>query len=64
MATNGVRKAIAAKGGAKALADALRLSKQAVSKWRRVPAARVLQVERVTGIAREDLRPDLYRRKP
>lgn len=32
----------------------------AVSQWRRVPAERVIDVERVTGIPREALRPDLY----
>jgi len=34
----------------------------AISQWRRVPAERVLDVERVTGISRHDLRPDLYPR--
>ena len=34
----------------------------AVCKWerKRVPAERVLDVERVTGIPRHELRPDLY----
>lgn len=35
------------------------ISHQAIAQWRRVPAERVLEVERVTGIARETLRPDL-----
>ncbi|MDQ0305303.1 transcriptional regulator [Ancylobacter polymorphus] len=38
------------------------------SRWetgrRRVPAERVLDVERITGISRHDLRPDLYPREP
>lgn len=42
------------------LARALvRITPQAISQWRQVPAERVLEVERVTGIAREALRPDL-----
>lgn len=42
------------------LARALvRITPQAISQWRQVPAERVLEVERVTGIARETLRPDL-----
>jgi len=48
-------------GGAKALADALgNLTPQAVSQWARVPATRVLEVERVTKVPRFELRPDLY----
>ena len=43
-----------------ALADALGLSKQAVYQWDRVPATRVLDVERLTGISRHELRPDLF----
>lgn len=42
------------------LADALGVTRGAVSKWRRVPKRRVLQVEEVTGIPRYALRPDLY----
>ena len=32
----------------------------AVSQWRRVPAERVLEVERITGVSRHDIRPDIY----
>lgn len=35
------------------------ISRQAIAQWRRVPAERVLDVERVTGVRREVLRPDL-----
>jgi len=38
----------------------IRLSSQAISQWKRVPAERVLLVEAATGISRHDLRPDLY----
>lgn len=48
-------------GGPSRLASQLgNLSSQAVSQWRRIPAERVLDVERVTGIPRHELRPDLY----
>lgn len=57
-------KAIEAAGGATALGLALRISQEAVSQWRRVPAARVLDVERVTGISRHELRPDIYPVEP
>lgn len=42
------------------LAGELGITHGAVSQWSRVPAERVLDVERITGISRYDLRPDLY----
>ena len=50
--------------GAKAeLARQLGITHAAVNQWGdRVPAERVVDVERITGIPREALRPDLYRR--
>ncbi|HLH95053.1 MAG TPA: YdaS family helix-turn-helix protein [Xanthobacteraceae bacterium] len=36
------------------------ISPQAISQWRRVPSGRVLEVERLTGVPRHELRPDLY----
>lgn len=52
--------------GAKArLARDLKLTHSAVYQWHgRVPAERVVEVERITGIPREALRPDLYMRAP
>lgn len=50
-------------GGAPALADAIGIRPQAVYKWTRIPAERAVDVERVTGIRREQLRPDVFRRK-
>lgn len=49
----------AAKGVAK-LAAALNISSQAVSQWKRIPAERVIDIERATGVPRQTLRPDLY----
>ena len=42
------------------LASALEISGAAVSQWERVPAERVLDVERITGISRHELRPDVF----
>lgn len=47
-----------------ALAAALGIRPSAVSQWTRVPAERVIDVERVTGIPRHDLRPDIYPAPP
>jgi DNA-binding transcriptional regulator YdaS (Cro superfamily) len=47
-------------GGPTRIGAALKITGQAVSQWRRVPAERVLDVERLTGVLRHDLRPDLY----
>ena len=50
-----------AAGGNVGIARALGgITPQAISQWRRVPAERVLDVERITGIPRSNLRPDLY----
>ena len=45
------------------LAARLGLTPQAVSDWNRVPVNRCTEVERVTGIPRERLRPDIFGRK-
>ncbi|MGV1953594.1 Cro/CI family transcriptional regulator [Agrobacterium vitis] len=55
------KQAIIVGGGPTLLAQALGgISPQAVSQWRRVPARRVLLVEKVTRISRHELRPDIY----
>ena len=43
-----------------ALAAALGITNSAVWQWNVVPPTRVLEVERITGIHRSELRPDLY----
>jgi DNA-binding transcriptional regulator YdaS (Cro superfamily) len=48
-------------GGPAALAKALgKVTPQAVSQWKRIPPERVLDVERITGISRHKLRPDVF----
>ena len=49
-----------AAGSASRLAGELGVSPQAISQWVRVPAERVLDVERSTGISRHELRPDIF----
>lgn len=55
-----IRKAAEACGGIVALSLALGLSRAAVSQWDRVPPERVLDVERLTGVSRYRLRPDIF----
>ena len=60
MRDQGMRLAIEAAGGIGALARGLGIRQPSVSGWSRVPAERVVAVEKMTGINREQLRPDLY----
>lgn len=57
----GLVEAVAAMRTKTALAEALGISLQAVSGWDKIPLSRLLDVEKVTGVPREKLRPDLYR---
>lgn len=43
-----------------ALANALGCSPSAISMWKQVPAERVGDVSRATGILPQDLRPDIF----
>jgi transcriptional regulator with XRE-family HTH domain len=46
-----------------ALAGQFGVNRSTVLRWeRKVPADRIVDIERVTGIPRRHLRPDLYRR--
>jgi DNA-binding transcriptional regulator YdaS (Cro superfamily) len=42
------------------IATALGVNRQATHKWLRVPAERVIEVSRITGISPSELRNDLY----
>lgn len=52
--------AIASVGTASELARRLQLTPAAVLQWEAVPAKRVLAVERISGISRHKLRPDIF----
>lgn len=59
----GIHSAIKAAGGIQQLAELIGISYEAVRKWSvrgTVPPVRVLLIERLTGVSRHDLRPDLY----
>lgn len=59
----GLKLAIEAAGGERALARALGIARQTLAVWKRIPAERLIQVEAVTKVPREKLRPDLYRKR-
>lgn len=52
--------AVAAAGSKSELARRLKLKVQSIQQWEKIPAERVHDVERATGIPRHKLRPDLY----
>jgi DNA-binding transcriptional regulator YdaS (Cro superfamily) len=60
----GVQLAIRAAGGVRPLARGLGIQSSSIAQWKYVPSRRVVQVEALTGIPRETLRPDLYRGQP
>lgn len=47
-------------GGLVGLARKLEISPKSFYSWTRVPSERVIAFESLSGIAREELRPDLY----
>lgn len=55
-----IRAAAKSMGGVVRLAEELGLSRGAVSLWKRVPPEHVLDVERLTGVSRHELRPDIF----
>jgi DNA-binding transcriptional regulator YdaS (Cro superfamily) len=59
---NGMDLLRAKRGRLAEVAHGLGMTRAAIVKWRQVPAERVVEVERITGIPREQLRPDLFRK--
>jgi len=55
-----LQEAATAIGGITKLSIALGLSRAAAPQWTRVPYSHVLEVERLTGVSRYKLRPDIY----
>jgi TorA maturation chaperone TorD len=56
----GLQQAIQAAGGVSELARKLGIAQPSVSNWTRIPAERIAMIEKVTGVDRELLRPDLF----
>lgn len=47
-------------GGMAQLAAELGIARQAIYQWKRIPAERVVDIERITGVPRTELRPDIF----
>lgn len=50
-----------AAGNARKLSIALGLTRQALSRWKRVPAVHVVAVAQISGIEPKEIRPDVFR---
>jgi DNA-binding transcriptional regulator YdaS (Cro superfamily) len=59
----GLRAAVKAVGSMTELAELIDIAPQAISQWDVIPIQRVLEIERLTGVDRERLRPDMFRRR-
>ena len=57
---NDVKKIIKAAGGTLKVAQVIHRHPSAVSKWKRIPPVHVRILEKLTGIPREELRPDIF----
>lgn len=55
-----IKRAAVAVGGYPNLARLLNCTRQAIYQWEKIPADRVIEIERISGVPRHELRPDLY----
>ncbi len=58
-----VQRAAEKAGGVVALARELGIKHTSLYSWKRVPAERVLEIERLSGIPAHELRPDIFKRE-
>ena len=56
-----VQLAVDAAGGYRKLGRLLDISYQAIRQWNHIPAERMIEIEIITGVPREELRPDIFR---
>jgi DNA-binding transcriptional regulator YdaS (Cro superfamily) len=62
MNTSSIEQAIANVGGRSQVAKRLGVTVEAVRQWieRRIPAERAVELEKISGVHRSELRPDLW----
>jgi DNA-binding transcriptional regulator YdaS (Cro superfamily) len=59
----GLRAAVEAAGNMTNLARMIGIAPQAIAQWGPPPINRVLEIEKATGVDREILRPDMFKRR-
>jgi DNA-binding transcriptional regulator YdaS (Cro superfamily) len=59
-----VKQVIDKAGGPSAMARSLNISTQAIWKWKAIPIKRLAEIEKLTGIPRAHLRPDIFGKTP
>jgi hypothetical protein len=57
----GLQLAIKQAGSRYKLAKMLQIDLSGLTRWKRIPSGRIIQLEKLLGIDRSRLRPDLYR---
>ena len=55
-----IDRVVKAAGGPTLLANALGIRAPSVYSWKKIPPARAADIEKITGIPRHELRPDLW----
>ena len=50
-------------GGIPGLAARLKIKRQAIYQWDEIPTKRIVEIEKITGVDRSILRPDLYKKQ-
>jgi DNA-binding transcriptional regulator YdaS (Cro superfamily) len=55
-----IKRVVEKAGGVTPLARHLGIRMESIYSWTQIPAKRVVEVERITGIPREELRPDVF----
>lgn len=53
-------KAVKAAGGLSALSRGLDLDRHSIRRWNTIPAKWIIPIEHLTGVPREELRPDIF----
>jgi len=48
-------------GGIPGLAARLKIKRQAIYQWDEIPTKRIVEIEKITGVDRSILRPDLFK---
>ncbi len=60
MTKNNIKKIIEKAGGPPVIAKEIRTTKQNIHQWRQVPDIHVLDLERLSGISKHIIRPDIF----